>query len=118
MVYKNNVVRATKVILLSILLFAFASAQNETAPQGQAYTIGLTQKIADLTATLRVIVGPLSLGLIILGGIVIGLAYAQPAETRGKWLTIGTGLIVGGVIMIAITLAAPNIQTGSENLLT
>ncbi len=106
--------------MLVLVLLEFVSAQNETggAPEGQPYTIGLTQTVANITATLRVIAPHISIGLIILGGIVYGVSQTQPAEARGKWQTTGIGLVVGGVIIGAITAAAGAIQAGSGTLLT
>ena len=105
--------------LFGLLLLGFASADtNQTSPEGQPYTIGLTQVVANVTATLRVIAPFLSIILMTLGGIVYGLSFTQHAEVRGKWQTTGIGLFVGGVIIMAITVAAPKLQEGSGTLLT
>ena len=56
--------------------------------------------------------------LIILGGIVYGLAQTQPGESRGKWQTIALSMIVGGIIVGAIAGAATLIQQQSSGLLT
>ncbi len=44
----------------------------------------------------------LSVLLIILGGIIYGLAQTQPAESRGKWQSAAMGLIIGGIVMAVI----------------
>jgi hypothetical protein len=117
-------VRRFLVYFLSVLLlFNFVSAyNNETGSddvEGQPYTnIGLTKEIANITATLRVIAPHLSVGLLILGGIVYGLSYLQTAEVRGKWQTVAIGLVVGGIIIAAITVAADEIQKNAGKLLT
>lgn len=104
---------------LFLLFLGFVSAQNDTGnPEGQPYTIGLTQIVANITATLRVIAPHISIGLIVLGGLVYGLSQTQPAEVRGKWQTTAIGLVVGGIIIGAITAAAGAIQAGSGTLLT
>jgi len=60
----------------------------------------------------------LSLLLIIVGGLVYGLAQLQPGDTRGKWQSTAIGLFIGGVLIAAIIGAAELIQTISSNLLT
>ncbi|MBM3228833.1 hypothetical protein FJZ26_00215 [Candidatus Parvarchaeota archaeon] len=64
-------------------------------------------------------IGPIvSLILITLGGIVYGVAQAQPAEVKGKWQVIAIGLFVGGVVVGAIIGAAEIIRDNSMKLLT
>lgn len=60
----------------------------------------------------------LSLLLIIVGGLVYGLAQLQPGDTRGRWQSTALGLFIGGVLIAAIIGAAELIQTVSSNLLT
>ena len=60
----------------------------------------------------------LSLLLIIVGGLVYGLAQLQPSDTRGRWQSTALGLFIGGVLIAAIIGAAELIQTISSNLLT
>jgi hypothetical protein len=58
----------------------------------------------------------ISMLLIILGGLMYGVAQLQPGETRGKWQTVGIGIVVGGVLIAAILGAADLIQEISSNL--
>jgi hypothetical protein len=74
----------------------------------------LASNIESLLSTLAPII---SLILILLGGIVYGVAQTQPAEVRGKWQVAGMGLFVGGLIIGAIAGAAVFIQTQSSGLL-
>jgi hypothetical protein len=60
----------------------------------------------------------LSLLLIIVGGVVYGLAQLQPGDTRGRWQSMAIGLFIGGVLIAAIIGAAEVIQSISSNLLT
>jgi len=63
--------------------------------------------------------GPsLAIILIVLGGIVYGLSYVQPANVRGKWQSLAMGIFVGGVIIAAIVGAAELIAQSSLTLLT
>jgi hypothetical protein len=80
-----------------------------------AYAVDLLTSIAS---TLKSVGGVLSLILIVLAGITYGMSMMQPAENRGKWQTIAMGMFIGGVIMAAITVAAPAIQEQSGKLLT
>jgi hypothetical protein len=58
----------------------------------------------------------ISMLLIILGGLMYGIAQLQPGETRGKWQTTGIAIVVGGILIAAILGAADLIQEISANL--
>jgi hypothetical protein len=58
----------------------------------------------------------ISMLLIILGGLLYGVAQLQPGETRGKWQTTGIAIVVGGILIAAILGAADLIQEISSNL--
>ena len=59
-------------------------------------------------------IGPvISIILIVLGGIVYGLAQTQPADMRGKWQTAAISMFIGGVIIAVVTGAADLIQSTS-----
>lgn len=58
----------------------------------------------------------ISMLLIIMGGIIYGIAQLQPGETRGKWQTVGIGVVIGGIVIAAILGAADLIQEISSNL--
>ncbi len=62
--------------------------------------------------------GPsISIILIVLGAIAYGLAQTQPAENRGKWQSMAMGMIIGGIIVAALTGAAQLIADTSSTLL-
>jgi len=64
-------------------------------------------------------IGPMvSLILIVLGGIIYGVAQTQPSEVKGSWQTVAIGMLVGGIIVAAILGAAVLIRNTSMNLLT
>ena len=79
---------------------------------------GIETTLTNVATSLDIIAPILSLILIVLGGIVYGLSYTQPPESRGKWQTTAIGLFIGGVIMIAIAGAATMIRDTSQTLLT
>ena len=59
-----------------------------------------------------------SIILIVLGGLVYGFAQMQPSDQRGKYVTAAYGMIIGGVVVAAITGAATGISNSSKTLLT
>ncbi|MFA4982882.1 MAG: hypothetical protein WC588_01570 [Candidatus Micrarchaeia archaeon] len=62
--------------------------------------------------------GPVvSVILIVLGGLAYGLAQTQPSDQRGKYITTSYALIVGGVVVAAVTGAATMIASSSATLL-
>ncbi len=79
--------------------------------------VGLEVAASGIASFLQVIAPIISLILIILGGIVYGLAQTQPGESRGKWQTIAISMVIGGIIVGAIAGAAGFIQEQSSGLL-
>ena len=74
----------------------------------------LTGVQTDLTA-----VGfAFSIILIVLGGLVYGFAQMQPSDQRGKYITAAYGMIIGGIVVAAITGGADAISKTSQKLLT
>lgn len=82
-----------------------------------AMAIGLEVLASNIASFLSTVAPAISLVLIILGGITYGLAQTQPAEMRGKWQSAGVSMFVGGVIIMAITMAAGAIQDVAAGLL-
>lgn len=63
--------------------------------------------------------GPsVSVILIVLGAITYGIAQTQPAQMRGKWQSTAAGMIIGGIIVAALTGAASVIAASSATVLT
>lgn len=79
--------------------------------------IGLEVAASNVASFLSNIAPIISLILIVLGGIVYGLAQTQPAETRGKWQTAAISMAIGGFIVGAIAAAAPYLQEQSTGWL-
>ena len=78
---------------------------------------GLEVAASNIAALLSSLAPTIALILVTLGGITYGLAQTQPGETRGKWQTVAIGMIVGGIIVMAITGAASWITEQSAGLL-
>ncbi len=74
--------------------------------------------ITDIISTMKNLAPGISVLLIISGALILGFAYTQPSEKRGKWQEWGVGLLLGGVISAAIIGAAEIIQSTSSQLLT
>ena len=69
-------------------------------------------------ATLLALGPSVSVILIVLGGLLYGLSQTQPSQMRGKWQSTAASLIIGGIVVAAITAAAQVIaQTASTVLL-
>ncbi len=79
---------------------------------------GLEATLDGIRGLLETIAPTLSIILIILAGIVYGLAQMQPPEARGKWQNTAIGLFIGGIIIAAISAAAAMISESSQTLLT
>jgi len=73
-------------------------------------TVKLESKITSLGTTLTNVGLGLSLVLIILAAIVFGISQTMPSESRGKWVSIAVGLLIGGVVMAAIIGASTMIR--------
>ena len=80
--------------------------------------IGLETIATNIATFLTNIAPTISLILLVLGGIVYGLAQTQPPESRGKWQNTALSMIIGGVIVAAIAGAAPLIMQTSSGALT
>jgi len=78
---------------------------------------GIVNLISGIKDTLLSLGPNIAVILIVLGGIVYGLSYTQPASQRGQWQSIGIGLFVGGIIVGALTGAAEMIASTSQTLL-
>ncbi|MDD5340209.1 MAG: hypothetical protein PHV13_03085 [Candidatus ainarchaeum sp.] len=79
--------------------------------------IGLEVLASNIAGFLSTIAPVIAIILIILGGILYGVAQTQPPDTRGKWQTAAISMIIGGIIVGAITAAAAGIESVSETLL-
>ncbi|PIT84052.1 hypothetical protein COU37_05340 [Candidatus Micrarchaeota archaeon CG10_big_fil_rev_8_21_14_0_10_45_29] len=74
--------------------------------------------VESIKSTLLSLGPNVSVILIVLGGLTYGLAQTQPAHTRGKWQSLAIGIIIGGIIVAAVTGAAEMIALSSTTLLT
>lgn len=79
--------------------------------------VGLEILASNIQAALMNIAPIISVILIVLGGVIYGISFTQPAENRGKMQTMGVSMFIGGVIVGAIVGAATIIAEMSSGLL-
>ncbi|MDD5337497.1 MAG: hypothetical protein PHS02_03350 [Candidatus ainarchaeum sp.] len=79
--------------------------------------MSLQSILEEIQGTLSTIAPALSVILIILSGMLYAFAQMQPAEVRGKYTTYAISMFIGGVIIAAITVAAPMIAQKSQGIL-
>lgn len=79
--------------------------------------MGIQTILTDIQNTLSTIAPTIAVILIILSGIIFGIAQTQPAETRGKYISIAIGMFIGGIVIAAISAAAQLIVTTSQGIL-
>ncbi len=74
--------------------------------------------LENIKDNLESIAPTLAVILIIMAGFVYGFAQIQPGESRGKYTNIAFNLLVGGVIIMAITFGASVITNTAKGILT
>ena len=79
--------------------------------------VGLEVVASNIAGFLAGIAPIISLILIILGGIIYGVAQTQPPDSRGAWQTAAISIVIGGIIVGSIAGAATFIQEQSSGLL-
>lgn len=79
--------------------------------------IGAEVVAAGIAGFLTTVAPIISIILLVLGGIIYGVAQTQPAEVRGKWQTAAISMFVGGVIIAVIAGSAVLIQQNASGWL-
>ncbi len=91
-------------ISLSILgLFGVMLAQGQASGVGSA----ATNALCEIFNTVRNIIFLLGLTLMIVGGALYAGANIMPSQSKGGFQGYGMAMIIGGVIGVAIAVAAP-----------
>jgi len=80
--------------------------------------IGLEVIASNFVSVLTTLAPIIALILVLLGGIMYGVAQTQPPDTRGKWQSAALSMLVGGAIVAAITMAAGSIVDVAGTALT
>ena len=106
---QTSMANYAKFILLAIsvlgLFGTLAYSQGTTGASGVAS--GATNAICQVFNTVRNIIFLLGLTLMILGGALYAGANIMPSQSKGGFQGYGMAMIVGGVIGVAIAVAAP-----------
>ncbi|MFH1222585.1 MAG: hypothetical protein V1492_05890 [Candidatus Micrarchaeota archaeon] len=79
---------------------------------------GLELGLSNISAFLLTIAPVIGIILFVLGGIIYGLSYTQPAENRGKWQSAGMNMAIGGIIIAVMAGAATMIMNWASGALT
>jgi hypothetical protein len=103
---QTSIAAYMKYLLLAVSVFGllgtFASAQSSVAVSSAA-----TQALCTVFNTVRNIIFLLGLTLMILGGALYAGATIMPGQSKGSFQGYGMSMIIGGVIGVAIAVAAP-----------
>jgi len=78
---------------------------------------GLETLATQIMNFMLVIAPIIAVILFVLGGVVYGLSFTQPADNRGKWQTVGASMVIGALIIGAIAGIASQIPTISGGFL-
>jgi hypothetical protein len=93
-----------KLIFLSFLILIFSFASISSAQTAQT---ALLNAICNVFNTVKNVIFILGLTLMILGGTIYAGGNVMPARERGQFQGYGVSLIMGGIIGVAIAVAAP-----------
>ena len=115
-----------KTVLPVLLAVCFVSqlvmaATSPTPATGTGTTTlggGTVNFLKSLQGTLQQVGPALSAIMFVLAGIIYAFGQLQPAEARGKYQAWAMGLIVGGFVVGALSVAAPTLASIAGGLLT
>lgn len=79
--------------------------------------MSLQSILEGIQGSLSTIAPIVSIILIILSGFTYAFAQMQPADQRGKYITAAISMFISGVLIAAITVAAPLIAQTSQGIL-
>ena len=95
-------------MVLSLLGFAgLAFSQTGTTATGGTASAEISQTICKVFVTVKDVIFILGLTLMILGGAIYAGANLMPASAKGGFMGYGMAMIIGGIIGVAIAVAAP-----------
>lgn len=92
-------------VILSTTLLTVAQANNQG--QNGAANSAVLSTICNVFETIKSVIFILGLALMILGGAVYAGANLMPSQSRGGFQGYGMAMVIGGVIGVAIAVAAP-----------
>jgi len=106
-------------LLIAALPLAAFAATPTPAPSGNMTIGGGTVTFLNSIKTTLQAIGPaLSAIMFVLAGIIYAFGQLQPADARGKYQAWAMGLVVGGFVVGALSVAAPTLASIAGGLLT
>lgn len=99
----SNANRAYPLLFLILFLIALSLASAQSAQ------LSITNAICNAFNTVKNIIFVLGLTLMIIGGALYAGANLMPSSQKGGFQGYGMSMIVGGVVGVAIAVAAPYI---------
>ncbi len=103
---QTNMVAYAKYVFLAISVLALFGTVLATS-QSSAVASGALNTICTVFNTVRNIIFLLGLTLMILGGALYAGANIMPSQSKGGFQGYGMSMIIGGVVGVAIAVAAP-----------
>ncbi len=90
-------------VVLSVLGFAGLAFSQTTTSAGAT----ISGTLCEVFNTVKDVIFILGLTLMILGGAIYAGANLMPASAKGGFMGYGMAMIIGGIIGVAIAVAAP-----------
>ena len=90
-------------VLLGTSLISFGAAGGGAATTNSA----VMETICSIFSTIKNVIFILGLTLMVLGGAIYAGANLMPSQSRGAFQGYGMAMVIGGIIGVAIAVAAP-----------
>jgi hypothetical protein len=103
---QTSIATYARFIFLAVSMLGLFGTVLATS-QGTAVASGATNAICTVFNTVRNIIFLLGLTLMILGGALYAGANIMPSQSKGGFQGYGMAMIIGGVVGVAIAVAAP-----------
>ena len=92
-------------IAISVMLASSIISVGQFTTGGASTTI--LETICNIFNTIKSVIFILGLSLMVLGGAIYAGANLMPSQSRGSFQGYGMAMVIGGVIGVAIAVAAP-----------
>ena len=104
-----TIVAYMKYVLISMSILSLLGVMLATSQTGGSTAVGssVTSALCEVFNTVRNVIFLLGLTLMIVGGALYAGANIMPSQSKGGFQGYGMAMIVGGVIGVAIAVAAP-----------
>lgn len=91
-------------VMLATSLIGYADSSNNPAGTGNS---AVMETICNIFSTIKNVIFILGLALMVLGGAIYAGANLMPSQSRGAFQGYGMAMVVGGIVGVAIAVAAP-----------